>query len=219
MNDYLQTYHPNLRITPHLYHQSEFGIHFSLGNDLSPLNDVDGINNDYFQLVYQQAMTIFDELFHPDDELIWVTNMYKSKYEKKNVRPLKVYQPYLKDKRALYRLHVHTYPYPFENDEEGDEMQQFSLNCKRNDIRILPLLKSAIHEDFPLKPRFGGYAIGYPDVLFVNTTKNVTFFLYDDRGCEVTSLNADTIRPLYETYRSWIAEYDRQDIEERLRIK
>ena len=92
-------------------------------------------------------------------------------------------------------------------------MQQFSLLCKPNDIRIDKLLKAASNEDFPLKPKFGGYAVHYPDVFFVNITKDIIFFIYDDRGCEVIARSAERLRPLYEKYYDWVEEVDRKRIE------
>lgn len=78
------------------------------------------------------------------------------------------------------------------------------------------LLKAACNEDFPLKPKFGEDFIHYPDVFFVNTTKDIIFFVYDDRGCEVIAREADRIRPLYENYYDWVEEVDRKKIEEGL---
>ncbi|MFJ6414710.1 DUF3885 domain-containing protein [Terribacillus saccharophilus] len=52
-------------------------------------------------------------------------------------------------------------------------------------IRISSLLKAACNEDFPpLKPRFKEYD-GYPDIFFINKSKDIIFFIYDDRGCEI----------------------------------
>ncbi|TWI52663.1 uncharacterized protein DUF3885 [Halalkalibacter nanhaiisediminis] len=143
--------------------------------------------------------------------------MYKHKTEKRK-RRLKVYQPFLKCENYLHRIQVKSSPYPFELDEaEEYEMQQFSLLCKREDLRVNELLKAACNEDFPLKLRFLKYSIAYPDVFFVNITKDIIFFIYDDSGCEVIALEADRIRALYEKYYDWIEEVDRKRIEEGLR--
>lgn len=64
-------------------------------------------------------------------------------------------------------------------------MQQFSLACQPRDIHIEKLLKSTIHEDFPLKPEFSKDLPHYPDLFFVNATRHIIFFVYDDRGCEI----------------------------------
>ncbi|MEH7454941.1 DUF3885 domain-containing protein, partial [Gottfriedia acidiceleris] len=153
-------------------------------------------------LVYEQTSTIFNELYNQNDELFLVTNLYKHKTKEKRIKKLKVYNRFLKNKNDLKKIDVKSYPYPFEMDDaEEYEMQQFSLKCKRKELRVHQLLKAACNEDFSsLDPRFGGYSIGYPDVFFVNDTKDIIFFIYDDRGCEVIARDVDRIRPLYEKY-------------------
>ncbi|WP_430623552.1 DUF3885 domain-containing protein [Lysinibacillus fusiformis] len=82
-------------------------------------------------------------------------------------------------------------------------MSQFSLKCHKQDIHYVSLIKAACNEDFRLKPKFGtGY--NYPDVFFINLTKNVIFFIYDDRGCEVIATNKETIKSLDLKFRNWI---------------
>ena len=102
-------------------------------------------------------LTIFKELFDQNDDLYLVTNIYRQKTQQLT-KKMKVYQPNLRDKNKLKQLQVKTYPYPFEEDEREEyEMQQFSLQCKVNDIRVKGLLKAAINEDFPLKLRLEGF--------------------------------------------------------------
>ncbi|MCH1624853.1 DUF3885 domain-containing protein [Ferdinandcohnia quinoae] len=211
--DYLKEKFPSLELVPSIYYQWDIGIHFSLGGDIYQFKENDELNLERFQLVYTQASTIFDELFDQDDDLFLVANMYKHKTNEKCIRKLKVYHPFIKCKSNLNRIQVKTYPYPFEGDGAVEyEMQQFSLLCKPGDLRVNKLLKAACNEDFPLKPRFGGYSISYPDVFFVNITKDIIFFVYDDRGCEVIALDAEQIHPLYENHRDWVEEGDKKPI-------
>lgn len=215
--DYLNERFPTLELLPSIYYQWDVGIHFSLGGEIYQFKENDELNLERFRLVYKQTSTIFNELFEKDDYFFLVTNVYKHKRKEKRTRKLKVYQAFLKCKNNLKRIQVKTYPYPFEFDEAEDfEMQQFSLLCKREDIRVNELLKAASNEDFSLTPKFGRYSIDYPDVFFVNITKDIIFFVYDDRGCEVIAREADQIRPLYEKYYDWVEEVDRKRIEKGL---
>lgn len=214
LNDYLQGRFRTLALVPSIYHQWDIGIHFTLGENIYPLKENGDMNLEGFQVIYQQIFDIFNDLFEQDDGLFLVTNIYKRTKEKATNK-LKVFQPYVKDKDALYRIHVKTFPYPFELEEaEQFEMQQFSLYCKQSDLHLAGLLKGACNEDFPLQPRFGGYDTGYPDVFFVNITKDIIFFIYDDRGCEVIALDAERLRPLYEKYDDWIEDTDRSKMEQ-----
>ncbi len=212
--DYLNSRFPTVKLVPSIYDQWDIGVHFSLGGEMYQFKEKDKLNLERFHLVYKQTSVIFNELFEQNDDLFLVTNMYKHKTKEKHAKKLKVYQPFLKQKDHLNRIQVTTYPYPFEMEEAAElEMQQFSLLCKRKDIRVNELLKAASNEDFPLKPKFGGSSIGYPDIFFVNITKDIIFFIYDDRGCEVIACEADRIRPLYEKCYDWVEEMDRKTVE------
>lgn len=213
---YLNKNFPKVNLVPTIYHQWDMSIHFSLGEGIYQFKENDQLNLERFNTVYKQTLTIFNELFDQGDDLILVTNIYRQIGQQK-INKLKVYKPNLKDQSKLKKLQVKTYPYPFDNDELDEyEMQQFSLSCKVKDLRIEGLLKGAIHEDFPLKPRFGTDFVHYPDVFFVNTTKDILFFVYDDRGCEVVARKPDRLRPLYKTYYDWVADFDRARIEKGL---
>lgn len=92
---------------------------------------------------------------------------------------------------------------------------QFSLECTKQDI-VYPLLIQAIcNQDFPsLKPSLRNPYYSYePDVFFINITKNIIFFLYDDRGCEVIAKDIETLSPLYGKYRDWVDEYYLEEVE------
>lgn len=215
--DYLNEKFPTVVLVPSVYYQWDIGIHFSLGEGIYQFKENGELNLEMFSKAYKQTFTIFDDLFDQNDDLILVTNNYKWKKQQQTTK-LKVYQPNLRDKNILKKLQSKTYPYPFEEDEKEDyEMQQFSLQCKVSDINLEGLLKASLNEDFPpMKPRFGCDSVYYPDVFFVNTTKDIIFFVYDDRGCEVIARTAEKLRPLYEKHYDWVDEVDRERIEKGL---
>ena len=218
ITEYLNKNFPTVELVPTVYYQWDLGIHFSLGEGIYQLRENGELNLERFRTGYKQTLTIFNELFDQNDDLFLVTNIYRQKTQQLT-KKMKVYQPNLRNKNNLKQLQVKTYPYPFEEDEREEyEMQQFSLHCKVNDIRVNGLLKAAINEDFPLKPRFGRDFVHYPDVFFVNITKDIIFFVYDDRGCEVIARTADRLRPIYVKYYDWIEEVDRERIEKGLGI-
>lgn len=215
--EYLNENFPTVELIPSVYYQWEIGIHFSLGEGIYQFKQNGDLNLEMFNTAYKQTLTIFNELFDKNDELFLVTNNYKSKTQRQTTK-LKVYQPNLRDKNKLKKLQMKTYPYPFEEEEREDfEMQQFSLHCKVRDINLEGLLKASLHEDFPsMKPRFGYDSVHYPDVFFVNSTKDIILFVYDDRGCEVIARTADRLRPLYKKHFDWVDEVDRERIQKGL---
>ena len=204
---YLTNTFPGLTLVPSLYHQWHIGMHFELGAGMYQFKDDGRLHLEMFDYVYSQAMAIFNELFSDSDEMFLVTNVYQHKsFESKKMN---VYHHYIKNKDVKLSLRQETLPNVFD-DEEADNyfISSFSLKCYKQDIKYPLLIKAACNEDFPLKPKFRS-AASYPDVFFINITKNVIFFIYDDRGCEVIATNKETILPIYEKYSDWLDEYSR----------
>ena len=106
----------------------------------------------------------------------------------------------------------------FDDEEEAGDYctSQFSLECRKRDISYRLLMKAICNQDFPsLKPRLSNpYYRNDPDVFFINVTKNVILYIYDDRGAKVIASDFETIRPIYEKYGDMIDEYCREEIED-----
>lgn len=66
------------------------------------------------------------------------------------------------------------------------------------------LLMQIILTDFPSKG--GGYLEFESSVFFFDSSKNILFHPYDDRGADIVASNKETLFPLYEKYNSWILE-------------
>ncbi|HZG71889.1 MAG TPA: DUF3885 domain-containing protein [Chondromyces sp.] len=220
VGQYLNNTFPGLDLAPSLYHQWDTGIHFELGSGIYQFKDDGSLNLEMFDRVYSQALSIFNELFSNSDEIYLVTNLYQHRFNENKNKRIKVYDRYIKNKDLKFHLRQETLPYVFD-DEEADDYytSRFSLKCHKQDFKYPLLIKATCNEDFPLKPKLGGsdYGSDYPDVFFINITKNVIFFIYDDRGCEVIATNKDTIYPLYEKYGDWIDEYSREEINQRFK--
>ncbi|WP_036132594.1 DUF3885 domain-containing protein [Lysinibacillus sphaericus] len=217
LDQYLNNAFPGLTLAPSLYHQWDIGIHFELGTGIYQFKDDGSLNLEMFDCVYNQALSIFNELFSDLDEIFLVTNVYQHRSDEIKKKRIKVYNRFLKNKNLKLHLRQETLPYVFD-DEEADDYytSRFSLKCCKHDFKYPLLIKAACNEDFPLKPKFGPVS-NYPDVFFINITKNVIFFIYDDRGCEVIATNNETIYPLYEKYGDWIDEYSREEIVKRFK--
>lgn len=207
-------------LAPSLYHQWDIGIHFELGSGMYQFKDDGSLNLEMFERVYNQALSIFKELFSNSDEIFLVTNVYRHKSDEVRKKRIKVYDRYIKNKDLKFHLRQESLPYVFD-DEDADDYytSRFSLKCHKQDFKYSLLIKAACNEDFPLKPKLGGSGCGsdYPDVFFINLTKNVIFFIYDDRGCEVIATNKETIYPLYIKYGDLIDEYSREEIDQRFK--
>lgn len=224
VRDYINSHFPGLVLKPSLYHQWEQSIHFELGKELYQFKSgTDELNAEYFDQVYQQILSLFHEIFLPNDTIFLVTNIYQNNhYVRKSRRKMKVYHHYIKANHVRAQLKQEDLPYMFDDEEDVEDncTSQFSLRCRKQDIRFHLLLKAITHQDFqPLKPRIHNpYGLYEPDVFFVNVTRNIIFYIYDDRGCEVIAKDLETLRSLYEKYGDWIDEYDREEIVQRFKL-
>ena len=219
LRDYINTNFPGLVLKPSLYYQWNNSIHFDLAKGLYQLqDDTDNLNPEYFNTVYDQAISLFNDLFSDEDKILLVTNVYQHRdYIRRSKRKIKVYSHYIKDKNVRCYLKQEIIPYMFDDEEEAGDYctSQFSLECRKRDISYRLLIKAICNQDFPpLKPRLSNlyYRID-PDVFFINVTKNVILYIYDDRGAEVIASDLETIRLIYEKYGDMIDEYCREEIE------
>ncbi|WP_088034996.1 DUF3885 domain-containing protein [Evansella clarkii] len=199
LSEYLNKVFPGLSLKPSLYNQWKIGIHFELGQGLYQFNEDDRLNHEMFERVYSQALCIFNSLFSEQDEIFLVTNVYHRNSDKKKIRPTKVYYRFLKNKDLRFNLEHETLPSVFDDEEKQEEYytSQFHLKCKKRDLNYTLLIKAICNKVYSLNPKLGGKNESYPpDVFFVNTTKNIILFIYDDRGCEVIADETETINIL-----------------------
>lgn len=220
LKEYLYNNFPELILKPSIYRQWHTGIHFDLGLGMSPYKSgTYKLNQDLFNNVYDQALCIFNELFTEEDEIFLVTNVYKYKSSKPKNKRIKVYDRGIKNKGLNFQIRQESLPYVFDEEDADDYYtSRFTIKCRKKDINYLRIIKAACNEDFPLSPKFGGnFGSYYPDVFFINTSRDIIFFIYDDRGCEVISSNIETIRPLYEKYKNWMDENYREEIDKRFK--
>ena len=86
LRDYINTNFPGLILKPSLYYQWNKSIHFELAKGLYQLkDDTDELNPDYFNTVYDQAISLFNDLFSDEDtnsfgyECLSAQGLYKKK--------------------------------------------------------------------------------------------------------------------------------------------
>ncbi|MEK5048536.1 hypothetical protein COL41_28465 [Bacillus mycoides] len=219
LKEYMDQTFPGVTLVPYIYSQWEKHLHFDFGKDKYQFKeDGNTYNMEYFTQLYRYNKSLFKDIFSKEDAVFLVTNVYRFKQENiKNAQKINVYNRFIKKRGLKFHIRQETFPFLFE-DEEADLYctYQFSLKCLAEDIKYEPLIQAANHEDFPdLRPRLGRKKeISYPDVFFINVTKDIIMFIYDDRGCEVIAKNKEKIRELYEKYKEWIQEYERESIDD-----
>ncbi|MCM3729181.1 DUF3885 domain-containing protein [Neobacillus cucumis] len=206
LNNFMNENFPNLELRPPLFYCWDIGIRFELGVEWK--REYDYPNNPYVLGCYKRAITLFEALHSPTEEICVVTDVNDFDKGKKLKNQLNNFSRYV-EKTLLFSLKHQSMPYIFpEDDEEGTyKTHRFSLNCKTSDFKYIPLLKAICNQDLGLKPRI------FHRVYFININKKTIFHVYDDRGCDLLATSPETIRHIYEGYNHWILDYDRYEID------
>lgn len=209
LNSFLKENFKGLNLESGLFYSWSNSIRFEISPPIRSNNE-----KEFFEQAFNRSITLFKKVFESSDEILLVTNVNtitKDLYIQK--RPLNVYKKYVKQKQRLYQIQYRSFV--SENKDEDDDItHQFILQCKSDDIKYAQLLKAICYEDFPHQNTIlkNNQQSGY-DIYFINITRNIIFYLYDDRGCDVLAVDKETIRFLYEEYNGWILDYDRKDID------
>lgn len=196
----------NLKLRPPLFYNWDIGIRFELGVEWK--REYYYPNNPYILGCYKRAITLFEALHSPTNDIFVVMDVNDFDKGKNIKHKLKNFSPYV-EKSLLYRLNYQIMPYIFpEDDEEGSyKTHRFTLKCKTSDFKYIPLLKAICNQDLGLKPRI------FHRVYFININKKTIFHVYDDRGCDLLATSPETIRDIYERYNDWILDYDKNQID------
>jgi len=106
----------------------------------------------------------------------------------------------------------------FDLEEDYDDITGKTVEIKSEyKVKIVyAQLKSIAYKD--ILKGIGNYEQGREpsigqSVYFISTEKDIIFHMYDDRGCDIFSINKDTLLPLYHKYSKWILDYNRVEID------
>ncbi|MFF2177848.1 DUF3885 domain-containing protein [Lysinibacillus sp. NPDC058147] len=176
----------------------KYWIRFELG-----LVELEG--EEYSKEIYHRVLSIFNFLFNKTDTIMLIASINTSIEYRGN--DLVNIHRFLKNKKLIYGLNCKTVPYEY--DEEDTEMKtiQYSLKLKKEDIRLGYLFQAISNTNFDRKPRIEG------NLYLLNLSKSTLLHMYDDRGCDVYSLDKESLLPLYHKYRNWILDYNRIQID------
>jgi len=204
---YIQEKYPNLELRPPLFYNGDIGIRFELGVDYDAEYAYE--NSPYLKGAYKRAITLFESLHSPSDDIYIVIDVNDFADGKTFKRKLNIFSKYVKEKSVLSKLQQNTIPYIFPEDNEDGKYRthRFNLKCKITDFQYTRMLKAICNQDMGINPSI------FHRVYFINVNKDTIFHVYDDRGCDLLATSSDTIRDIYEDYNDWILDYDRDEID------
>ncbi|WP_096272402.1 DUF3885 domain-containing protein [Paucisalibacillus globulus] len=203
----MQEKYPNLELRPPLFYNWDIGIRFELGVDYDAEYAYE--NSPYLKGAYKRAITLFESLHSPSDDIYIVIDVNDFADGKTFKRKLNIFTKYVKEKSVLSKLQQNTIPYIFPEDNEDGKYRthRFNLKCKITDFQYTRMLKAICNQDMGINPSI------FHRVYFINVNKDTIFHVYDDRGCDLLATSSDTIRNIYKDYNDWILDYDRDEID------
>lgn len=164
-------------------------IRFELG--LDALDD-----KAYFNEVYHRAHSIMKEMFDKGDAILLVAMIHTHVDDKKHHLPRM--KRFLKDKKLIYGLTHKTTAFTYDREDLEMKTDLYSLRMKKEDLFVDDMLKNPTMNC---------------NLYIVNETRETLFYMYDTRGCDVYSLEKADLLPLYHTFRKWILDDHRIDID------
>lgn len=174
-----------------LLNQKQNWIRFELG--LMPEKKEAYLTESYVQPLLNRAKQIVNSLFQQEDQVMLMICTYQN--------ALPNIKRFLINPKDMYRLKYE------EIDCEDGKKFYWSVLGSTQSFRLPTLLRAIANIDFSIMPKIEG------QVYLLNKSKDILFHMYDDRGCDVYSMNQDMLRPIYHQFRKWILDYDRLHID------
>ncbi|PCK22713.1 hypothetical protein CEY02_03405 [Bacillus pumilus] len=202
---FLKNNFPGLLLAPSLFYQWPYGLRFEVA-DWSL-----GKESVVLEKAGDRAFKIVKYAFHPEDDILLVTDVYTQHAHELTKRKLLVYQKYV-HRQVRHRLRHELLTYVRPELEEALKLERFTLNCQLEDIRLRPLLRAMCQEDFYAPNQIMKGKLDY-EIYLMNLSKKMIFHLYDDRGCDLIAAEPKRLRPLYEGLQHWLLEYDRPQMD------
>jgi hypothetical protein len=187
-----------------LFYNNPIGIRFEIG---VPYRQVS--SDKYFTNVYLRSNFIFDEVFEEDDEMFiiirWVRDI--EPYTTFN-KGLDVFPDMIKNKNILNKASlIEMERYIEDNGDLSGISYQYVLICKKYDVDYKRILRAIANSDHAIYPYTSN------GVFFINTKKNIIYYLYDDRGLDLVSNDEKNLKDIYTKFNDWILDYDRERID------
>lgn len=177
------------------YYNALVGIRFEIGGE-GEVYIKKGImrklhaNPKYVNPACERAYTIFKTLRQND----WLLRI--DVYDKRDIDKVSNQLEIGKPKETVKKKYIF----------EKDKITHYELYWDLNETTwpIEKIVKEVVLADI------GGLNSLASAVFLLHAKEHVFYHLYDDRGLDVVAKDKEILRPIYEKYKDWILEYDRE---------
>ena len=187
----------NERLQLPIFYESPIALRFETGDPtLDIFLDEKHLNPRYLKSAQWRTAFLYEKTA-PFDTLLWV--LYRTPdldTDMDEIIESFCRLTHLPHPAEVYRQDVTT--------AEEEPMTRILLfwDMEQTPPRIAPLLEAIMSCDFK------GFRELSSAVFFFDTTRNILFHPYDDRGADVVAEKAEDIRFLYEDCQNWLLDYD-----------
>ncbi|MEZ4919952.1 MAG: DUF3885 domain-containing protein [Saprospiraceae bacterium] len=104
--------------------------------------------------------------------------------------------------------------------EPGDQWMEAVIKTTVDKLNYQQILTAIGHSDFPgWKPRLDQHRFGTTkEIYFIDINSSMIFNMYDDRGLDIIAPDIQALKPIHSAYRDWLLDYDRELMDERMKI-
>lgn len=202
----------DIKLERPLFYKNTLALRFEIGSpDIRIWTDPQRkcYNETYFSNALARALTIFESAFSPDDDMSVVYQIF-SDGRRKIKKQSFIYQQIKKKPNKTIKLTDHRELYADQLSYKQECWRRSTISgLKTADLKVENLLSAILNTDFgkDRNPRLRG------ECYFVNHSKNLVLFMYDDRGMDIVAAERSALVPIYNEHQQWILDYDRPQIE------
>ena len=205
LKGYLESNFSEVKVESPLFYNAPIGIRFELG---VPYRGIEDPN--YFLTVHLRAKTIFESLFSEQDDIVLLVKSFEyvesfmSFFEEQPIfSGMYIRKERLKEVKLYER-------FP-DVDEDSQELIGYTisqmLRCHRSDLKYTKIFQAIGNQDFRKIPYITD------GIFIINLSRNIIFYMYDDRGLDVIASDKNSLKTIYKLFNNWILDYDRERID------
>lgn len=177
------------------------------------MNNFIGNTESQAELVSNKAFEVYNELSKSNN----FDYIYFQLYPKDSIEGTKILE-YLASFFSLAGLKKSSFYIDYFEQRKLAEQDLFIIECiikikQINDQELKNLFKIISLDEYkPSNKPFNA------SVFLISLNEGIIFYLYDDRGLDIVSLNKQSLKPIYERFKDWLLDYDIDRMKETFEI-
>lgn len=207
LSSFLDAYFNGKKLKQPLFFSGFPGLRFELQGEKA-----DTSNNAYFDEVVRRMGEIHAVTVSPDDDILILHQKYV--FKRRKIRKYNyLFKQFEASTASMQFKRSKTIIYDDGPYSKGDKSCQVIITDKAANINFSAIYLSIANMDFNRRPFIKG------EVYVINLTKQTVTLMYDDRGCDLISPNADLLKGYYKKLTNLILEVNRPEIMQRLQVE